>query len=109
MDITESMNKEGDMAGHLLSLDDLFDRIPKKVVVATGMVHVPPDMLEDMPQSVKDNDIIDVMLLGLTTVDDTKHEFLLQPDEAIRIGASIIKWIESLHEQGKCGCEDHEG
>ena len=63
-----------------------------------------------MVGKLDDNTNVDMDTFGIqyVTVDGEEHMMVLGFEQVIPLVGGMIDWVERLHEEGRCGCEDSD-
>ena len=56
----------------------------------------------------EDDEMLDIFIIEFEAMNGDKHELVFQWAPAMELAIMLKEWLAVLHEQGRCGCGEHD-
>jgi len=96
-----------DMHFNELDINEAARQLVAAISFDTGWMNMPDDFGDYTEALGERIATIDCMLMTLTTVDRVERPFTLTVDDVKEMLAHFAAWMNTLHESGRCGCDEH--
>ena len=90
-----------------LSMGEAAKQLIAAITFDTGFMNMPPDFGDYTEALGERVESIDCMVMTITGVDKIERPFTLTIDDVKEMVVHFAKWLNDLHESGRCGCDEH--